>query len=149
MDRIVEQDLEMIPVFGKKPEFEAVRNRRHFPWLGDRFEAAHDQAANFLFVVDVAVGVSHDRQIGVNAGNRLGDDVEVLGRKKRDVDACARPEFSCPLTGAIRQALADDLALAIGILPAHAFYGTALGKNAGDSRLLKNFNATHACAPRQ
>ena len=53
------------------------------PGLGVRLEAAHDEAAHFFLEVDVAVGVAHHRQIRVNAGDRPGDDIQVLGGMQR------------------------------------------------------------------
>ena len=49
------------------------------PRLGDRLESAHDDAADFFLEVDVAVGIADHRHVGRDAGDRLGDDVEVLG----------------------------------------------------------------------
>ena len=65
MDRVFHQDLELVPVFRKQLEFELVGNARRIPRLGDRLEAAHHQPADFLLVVDEAVGVANDRQAGV------------------------------------------------------------------------------------
>ena len=85
MDRVLHQDLEVIPILGQELEFELVGNGADVPRFGDRLEATHDQAADFLLVVDVAVGVAHDRQVRAHAGNRPGDEVEVLGGIERYV----------------------------------------------------------------
>jgi hypothetical protein len=86
-------------------------DRVHAPGLGHRLEAAHQQAADLFLVVDEAVGVAHHRQHRVHAVDAVGDDVEVLGREQRHVDAGQRAELPRPLAGAVDQRLAAHLAL--------------------------------------
>ena len=61
-------DLELIPVLGQQLELESVRDARRVPWLGDRLEAAHHEAADFLLVIDEAVRIADDRQARRDAG---------------------------------------------------------------------------------
>ncbi len=111
MDRIAHQDLEMVPVLGQQLEFEAVGNRIDVPGLRLRLESAHDETADLLLVVEVAVGVADHRHVGRDAGDRLGDEIEVLGGVERHVDAGETPEFARPLSGAVDDRLAGDRAL--------------------------------------
>jgi hypothetical protein len=69
--------------------------------LALRLEAAHQQPADFFLVVDEAVRVAHHRQHRVHARDAVGDDVEVLGRVQRHVDAGQRAELARPLAGAV------------------------------------------------
>ena len=107
----------MVPILFQQLEFERVRDlvRRH-PRLGLRLEAADDQPADLLLEVGVAVGVAQDRQVGVHAVDRLGDDVEVLGGVQRHVDAGHRADLLGPLPGAVD----DDLGLDVAGVGAHA-----------------------------
>ena len=70
VNRVGHQDLELVPVLRQQLEFEAVGNRRHVPRLGRGLEAAHDEAADFLLVVDEAVGIANHRKVGRDAGDR-------------------------------------------------------------------------------
>ena len=100
------QDLELVPVLGQQLELEAVGDRVDVPRLRLRLEAAHHEAADLLLVVDEAVGIADHRQVGRDAGDRLGDDVEVLGRVQRHVDAGEAPELARPLPAAVDERLA-------------------------------------------
>ena len=144
--RVRHQRLELVPVLGEELELEALGDRVDVPGLRDRLEAAHHEAAHFLLEVDVAVRVAHDRMVGSDAGDRLGDDVEVLGRVERDVDAREPAERARPLAGAIDDDLALDrgrLAVDDDVEAAHASLARA---DAGDARALDDARAAHARA---
>ena len=116
----VHQHREVVPVLLEELELERVRDlRRCHPRLGDGLEAADDQAADLLLDVDVAVGVTQDRQVGVDALELVGDDVEVLGRVQRDGDADLVAECLGPLAGAVDHDLGLDV--------------TGVGPNASDA----------------
>ena len=96
VDRVLHQDLEVVPVLGQELEFEAVGNRIDVPRLRFRLEAAHDEAADFLLVVEVAVGVADHRHVGRHAGDRLGHEIEVLGGIERHRDAGRAARIRAP-----------------------------------------------------
>ncbi len=144
MYRILHQDLELIPILGQQLEFEPVRNRRHVPRFGYRLEAAHHQAADLFLVIDEAVGIAHHRQVAVDAGDRPGDDVEMLGREQRHIDAGELAEFTRPLSRAIDHALAADLAFAVLAAIAHADDTAALDDDAAHRRAFDDARAAHA-----
>ncbi len=87
MNRVSHQRLELLPVLVEQLELEARRDRIEVPWLGDRFEAAHDEPADLFLVVDEAVGIADHRKLRGDAIDLSGDEVEVLGRIQRYVDA--------------------------------------------------------------
>ena len=97
VDRVLHQHLEVIPVLGQQLELEAVGDRVDVPRLRLGLEAAHDEPADFLLVVEVAVRIAYHRHVRRNAGNRLGDEVEVLGGVERDRDTREAPERARPL----------------------------------------------------
>ena len=103
MQRVLHQDLELVPIVGQKLEREIVRDAVHAPGLGVRLEAAHHQAADLLLEIDVAVGVAHHGQFRRDPAMRLGDDVHVLGRMQRDRHAAHLADLARPLPGADRQ----------------------------------------------
>ena len=116
-------------------------SRRGHPRVGHRLEAADDEAADLLLEVGVAVGVAEDGQIRVDARDRVGDDVEVLGRVQRDVDPAMRRS---PWPTA--RAVDDDLGLDVA----------AVGVDAGDdaaalmnptTRMRSNIRAPSRRAP--
>ena len=61
--RLLHQDLKVLPVLGEEREREVGGDAVHAPGLRDRFEAAHEQPADFFTHVDIAVGVAQYRQI--------------------------------------------------------------------------------------
>ena len=118
----------MLPVLVEELELERVRDlRRRDPRLRDGLEPADHEAADLLLDVDVAVGVTEDRQVRVHALELVGDDVEVLGRVQRHRDADLVAEGLGPLAGAVD----DDLGLDVtGVRPyaGHAPSACGLGR---------------------
>ncbi len=112
--RVVHQNLEVVPILVQQLEFERVRDRigRH-PRFGFGLEAADHQPADFLFEVRVAVGVAQDRQVGVHAVDGFADDVEVLGRMQRDVHTGHRADLFGPLPCAVDDDLGLDVAASV------------------------------------
>ena len=117
MNRILHQDLELVPILRKQLEFEIVRNARRAPRLCDRLEPAHHEAADFLLVVDEAVRVAYDGERGRHARDCPGHDVEVLGGIEGHVDAGHAAELACPLAAAVHQRCAGDVAFVVGAFP--------------------------------
>ena len=106
--RLVHEHREVLPVLVEELELERVRDRvRRAPRLRLGFEPADDEPADLLLEVRPAVRVAQDRQVGVDALQRLGHHVEVLGRVQRDRHAHPVTEGLGPLTGAVD----DDLGL--------------------------------------
>ncbi len=114
----------MLPVLGQQLELERVGQlvRRH-PGLGVRLEAAHEQPADLLLDVDVAVRVAEHRQVTVRARDLVGDHVEVLGRVQRDRDAAHGADRLGPLPGAGDH----DLGLDVALVGPHAAHGGPRG----------------------
>ncbi|CAB4730618.1 unannotated protein [freshwater metagenome] len=101
----------MVPVLVEQLELERVGQiRRRAPGLGVRLEATHHESADLLLEVGPAVRVAHDRQVGVGALDRLGDDVEVLGRVQRHRHADLVGERLGPLPGTVDDHLGLDVA---------------------------------------
>jgi hypothetical protein len=113
MDRVLHQDLEVIPVLGQQLELEAIGNRIHRPRLRLRLETAHDEPADFFLVVEIPVGVAYDRHVGRNTLDRLGDQVEVLRRIERHVDSGEASERAGPLPPAVDERFTGDRSFVI------------------------------------
>jgi hypothetical protein len=75
---VLHQDLEVVPVLGQELELEDIGKRIHIPRLGLGLEAAHHETADFLLVVEKAVGVADHGQVRCHPGDRLGHQVEML-----------------------------------------------------------------------
>ena len=102
MHGIVHDDGEVLPVLVEEGELEGVRDPvGRDPRLGHRFEAADEQTAHLLLDVGVAVGVTQNRQVAVDALDLVGHDVEVLGRVQRHRDAGHRSDRVGPLPGTV------------------------------------------------
>src|SRR5262249_56648467 len=56
VDRRAHQRLELVPILRQELELEMLGNAAHAPGLRHRLEAAHEQAADLLLVIDEAVG---------------------------------------------------------------------------------------------
>ena len=145
MDRLLHHDLEVIPVFRQQREREVVRDAAHAPRLRDGLEAAHQQAADFLAHVDVAVGIAQHRQVRRHAGHRLGDDVEVLGGVQRHRDAGEPSELARPHPRAVH----DDVARDVARRRAHARDGAVADVDAGDRGVLEDRRAAEPRALRE
>ena len=142
---LLHQEAEVLPVLRQQRELEVDRDAVHPPRLGHGLEAAHEQAADLLPHVDVAVGVAQHGEIARDAGHRLGDDVEVLGGVQRHVDAGHPPDLAPPHAGAVHDHLAGDVA-AVG---ADAGGGAARPPHARHGDVLDDGGAAQARAPRQ
>ena len=143
--RVVHQDLELVPVVGQHAELEIVGDDVLVPRLGLGLEAAHQQAADLLLEVDVAVGIAHHRQVARHALHLLGDDVHVLAGIERHRDADHAAELARPLAGAIDDDLGRDRAF--GRL--HAGDAAVLDVDGGHAGLLEDAHAAVARAPGQ
>ena len=132
----------MVEVVVEQLELEALGNAvlgpRH--WVG--LVAAHDQAADLLLPIGEAVGIAQRRQVRRHALDRLGDEILVLHRDERNVDAGHAPDLARPLPGADHELVAGDAAL-VGHDGAHA---PVLDLDAGDLDALGDGDAGHARA---
>src|SRR5260221_2353405 len=59
VQRGAHQRLELVPILRQQLEGEIVRDAVDPPWLGDRLETTHEEAADLLLVVDEPVGIAH------------------------------------------------------------------------------------------
>ena len=71
----------------------------HAPGLGHGLEGADQQLAGVFLVVGAFVGTRTHRHVARQVRDRLGDDVEMLGRMERDVDADRAAELARPHAG--------------------------------------------------
>ncbi len=102
---------EVVPVVVEQPEFPVGGHVAGGPWLRIRLIAAHDEAAGFLLEIGPPVGIAQSGGVAGQAGDRFGDDVLVLDRLQRHVDARHRAHLPGPLAGAIDHGFAGDRAL--------------------------------------
>ena len=146
MDGGLHQHTEVIPVLLQELELERIGQRiRGDPRLGLRLEAPHDEAADLLLDVGVAVGVAQDGQVRADTRNGFGHHVEVLGRVEGDVDPAQEADRLRPLTGAVH----DDLGLNGSPVRDHARDPTVAGDDVRDARALRDAHAPHAGAAGQ
>ena len=126
--------LEVIPVLRQQLEGEVFAQAVRIDGPGARFEAADEQPARIVADVEMAVVIGQRRHIALDALDGLGEQIEVLARPHRDVDAGRRSHLPAPQAGAERD----------GVTPHHAAVrrdaGDSIvpGKDAGDARVLVN-----------
>src|SRR6185437_4345009 len=96
VDGMAQHRLDMVEIGGELVEAEALGDAVHAPRLGDRLEAADEQLAGILLGVDRPAGVAQGRQVRRQPGDRLADDVEMLGGMQRHVDSGKPPERARP-----------------------------------------------------
>ena len=101
----------MLEILGQLAELEILGNSVERPGLGVGFERAEQQLAGILLVVGAMVGIAQHRQIGREAGERLGDDVEMLAGLQRRDDAAALRQSARPDAGREHDDVRRDLAL--------------------------------------
>ena len=104
-------------------QFVAEIHRRavHRPRRTDRFVGAEQQALAFLAEVDVALVIDTGRQLLVargDLGNGLGDQVMVLHRLHRQVQAGQMADFARPQAAGVDDVLGVDRALVGDHVPA-------------------------------
>ena len=80
------------------------------PRRAHRLEQAEHQAAALLAEVPVRRRVLQHGQVRVDAVDRLGDEVVVLGRLQRDVHPGRLAELAGPHAGAVDDVLGLDVA---------------------------------------
>jgi hypothetical protein len=125
--------------------------RRLQPGRGVGLEAPHQQAADLLLEVDVAVRIAHDRQVAEHALDPVGDDVVVLAGKQRNRHAEFEPEGARPLAAAQHYGLGGDRT-GLPLLVAPAQPGDSLARAADlmdgpvDANAFDNPHAGVACA---
>ncbi len=111
MHGVAHEDVELVPVLRQQLELERLGDLvRRDPRLGVRLEAAHQQPADLLLEIGVAVRVAQRRRAPVEPADRLGDDVVVLGRLERDGHADLLSERFGPLAAAVDDVLTFDVA---------------------------------------
>ena len=146
MHRVLHQDFEMVPILGQQLELESFGNAINVPRLCDRLEAAHHQSADFFLVIDEAVGIADHRQRGGDAGNRLGDEIEVFRRRKRNVDAGRAAEFARPLAATVDDGLAGDLSARVATGPRDTGDMSVVPAHPCDFHAFENFRAARSRA---
>src|SRR3546814_2909321 len=108
LHRGLEDRLEVVEVLRELVEAEVLRNAVQAPGLGPQLEGAEQDLAGVLFVVDGLVGDPHDRQLAREAGNLLGDDVEVLAGLQRHAHAGQEAQLAPPHAGAVHDIVPRD-----------------------------------------
>ena len=107
---VAQQDVELAPVLGQQLELERFRDLvGGNPGLGVRLEAAHQQPADLLLEIGVAIRVAQRRRRPRQPVDRLGDDVVVLGGVERDGHPDLLADGLGPLPAAIHHVLALDV----------------------------------------
>ena len=145
MNSMGHQDFKLIPVFIQQFKAKGGWNRIDLPRFCLRLEAAHDQAANFFLVINVAIGVAHHRQHRMRTSNRAGDDIEMFGGIKRHVYAGKSAKLPRPLPATIDH----HLALNVTLCGAHADGAAAFNDDVNHLGIFNNANAAVPRAFRQ
>ena len=133
---------EMVPVVVEELELEGARDIAGGP--GDRVGliAAHDEAADLLLEIGAAVGIAQGRDVGGEAVDLFGDDVLVLDRLQRHVDAGHDADLAGPLATAVDHRFSFDTAIG----GQHRLDAAAVHFEAGDADALVDPGAMHAGA---
>ena len=117
---------EVLPIGAELAERPVLGDRAGRAWPPVRLESADHQPAGVVPRVEVAVEPANQRQEVVHPLDRIGRDVDVLGRVERDRHADGRGEVTGPQTAGEDHALRADVP-AIGT---NAENGPALGEDA-------------------
>ena len=99
-ESLLHDRLEMVPIRLQKLKLEILRQWVGQPGPGIGLVAAHHQAADLFLPVGQPVRIAQRRQARRHAGHCLGDDVLMLDRGQRDVDAGEPADGARPLAGA-------------------------------------------------
>ncbi len=109
----------MVEVLGQLVEAEVLADALHAPGLRHRLEGAEQDLARVLLVVGAFLGDPQHRE-PLEAGDRLGDDVEVLAGVERQGHAVPRGEIAAPHAAAVHHDVGGDVALRLAGLPVDA-----------------------------
>ena len=109
----------MVEILGKLVEAEILADALHAPGLGHRLEGAEQDLARVLLVVGAFLGDPEHRE-PLEAGDRLGDDVEVLAGVERQGHAVPRGEITAPHAAAVHHQVGGDVAIGLARLPVDA-----------------------------
>ena len=102
---------QMIPVVGQVEELAVVGDLAVGQRLALGLEEADQQLAGFLLDVGALVRHAQHRQVARDVGARIGDDVEMLGRHQRHVDASHAADLARPQPRAVDDELGAHRAL--------------------------------------
>ena len=138
--RGVEQRLEMPKILGQLVKTEILGDAVHAPGLCSRLETADQQLAGVLLHVDAVVGIAQHRQVARQSGDRLGDEIKMLGGVQRHDDALGGGEVAAPHAGRQHDVARLDIAARGG----HAGGPAAVAAQAGDLDALDNPRAVRA-----
>jgi hypothetical protein len=116
---LLEDRLEVIEVFRKLVEAEVLTDAVHTPRLCLGLEGAEKHFAGILLVVGAFVWHSENRK-ACQILDRLGDDVEVFARVKRESDLRTRGKIPTPHPAAVDDEIGGDRALFAVLAPGHA-----------------------------
>lgn len=100
----------MIEILGQLVKFERGGNAVHAPGLGLGLEGTQQDLAGVFLVIGAFVGDAQHRHLG-QAGDRLGDDVEMFAGLQRHVDPGHAADFVPPHAGAVDDHVTGDVAL--------------------------------------
>jgi hypothetical protein len=112
--RVLDVRVHPVPVGRDVAEAEILGDAFRGPRPCRALEQAHHELAGLLADVGRAARIAQDRQLRVHALDRFRDQVVVLGRLQRHVDAGQPPDRACPHPGAVNHVLGLDLAARSG-----------------------------------
>ena len=135
----------MLPIGAELPERPVLGDRAGRAWPPVRLERADHQPAGVVSRVEVAVEAAHQRQEVVHAFDRIGRDVDVLGRVQRNRHADGGGEVTGPQTAG------EDhgFRLYVASIGADAEGGPSLGEDARDGDAFADGDAAIVTALRE
>ena len=138
LHRDLEERRQPVPVGRQHREGAVLRRAVQGPGLGDGFEHPDQQAAALLAVVAVRLALlDHRHRLGRHAGDRLGEQVVVLGGLQRHGDAGLGRELATPQPRSEH----DLLALEVTTLGADADDAATVEDEVGDLGVLEDLHA--------
>jgi len=135
----------MIDVFRQAFELECLGNAVHAPGLCTRFECAQQDLTGVFLVIGVFVHDAQDGQVLGYAVQRLGDDVEMLSRMKREVHTDRGAQVAGPHAACDDDGLGADFTL----VGHDTDCATAFDNDLGNLRVFEDFRAAHTRAFRE
>ena len=86
----------MIHVLGQRDEGMFIVDATAAPGLGYRLEGADHELARIFLEIGAFIGHAHHRHIARQIGDRFRNDIEMLARVERNIDADGAAEFARP-----------------------------------------------------
>ena len=111
LDTFHQHRLEMVEIVRQLVKTEILRDAVHSPGLGNWLKSAQQNLAGIFLIVSPSIVVAQYRQVGRHPFEWFGNDIEMLARMQRHMDADTGCQSACPHAARQHHVLSANFAL--------------------------------------